>query len=194
MTDDKKITLESIKARGMQRALATNPSTIRSFEESKVIFATTVRKSFFLIEAKLDAAKALWSGTSDLPADKDKVSLLLNEVIEYCKLFATYSCNPFSPSMRLYSREHRSSMFLLQAVMEKDKSKLVTPRPPLHAFRHILIEIRAIRSLIWSLDNQEPDDEEHITSLLTSLISHIEKVERTVEDLWTQHFPEPPEL
>ena len=62
MTDEKKITLESIKTRSEQRALANHPSSTTSYEESKIIVDTAIRKSFFLIQAKLEAAKALWSG------------------------------------------------------------------------------------------------------------------------------------
>lgn len=188
MTDENKISLESIKIRSEQRALANNPSTIASYEESKNIVSSAVRKSFFLIQAKLEAAKALWSGGSDLTPENDQVLLLLSEVIDHSKLFSDYKCNPFAPHMMLKSREERTSIWLLQAAFEKDKSKLVTPNPPLDAYENIRLEVRSIRSLIWSF--AEDEDGADVASLLSNLISHIERSQTTIESLWKEHFPE----
>lgn len=193
MTDGK-ITQGKIEASNERQQSESLSSKNLSFEESKSIFDAAVRKSFFLIEAKLEAVKAVWEGLSGLQTDSDKLALLLNEEIIFVKHFATYSCNPFSKQMMRQSSQQRSSVVLLQAILEQDKSKRYTPRPPTDAFKHLIVHIGAIRSLVFSMNIAEmlkDDAEDECVELLSSLIAHVEKTQRSIEALWNEHFVEP---
>ena len=192
MTDENKTTFESVNLHDNKTELTSDfpDSDGKIFENSKSSYSLQIRKSFFLIETKLDAAKAVWRGFSELQPDQDKVLILFNELIEYCKTFSTYTCNPFNSNMRKRPSKIRTSYWILQAAFERDKSKAITPFPPLSSYWHVIVEIHSIRSLIFSLEQHNDSTEEYVVTLLSNLIDHTKRVKQEMKTLWDENFPE----
>jgi hypothetical protein len=92
--------------------------------------------------------------------------------------------------MRLQPQKTRNGMALLQIIMESDKSPHITPKPPTNALRNLAHQIRAIRSVIRAAElEDERDDDECLSYLLTDLIQDIKKMQQSINELWVRHFP-----